>query len=79
MSLYNLQRHKRLTRCSDRMTQSHLFKAVLKQPIAERPKVFMLCGTFGCGKTTLATIFARSIGCNPDGMDFHVVDASKDR
>ena len=79
MSLYNLQRPKTFDAVFGQDDAVALFKAVLKQPIAERPKVFMLCGTFGCGKTTLATIFARSIGCNPDGMDFHVIDASKDR
>lgn len=79
MSLYNLMRPQTFDEVFGQDDAVTLFKAVLAQPKEERPKVFMLCGTFGCGKTTLATIFARMIGCNPDGMDFHVVDASKDR
>lgn len=56
-----------------------LLKAIVAQPKEARPKVFLFGGASGCGKTTLASVFARAINCNPDGHDFRVMDASKDR
>lgn len=58
-----------------------LMKAILNQPHKERPKVFLLEGPAGCGKTTLAMLFANAIGCDTSssGLDFQVLDSSKDR
>ena len=56
-----------------------VLKAVVAMPKEDRPKVFLFGGASGCGKGTLAGVFARAIGVNPDGSDFRTMDASKDR
>ena len=58
-----------------------LMKAILKQPHKDRPKVFLMEGPAGCGKTTMAMLFANAIGCDTAlaGLDFQVLDSSKDR
>ena len=56
-----------------------LLKGVVAMPKEERPKVFLLAGASGCGKTTLAGVFARAIGVNPNSTDCVIQDASKDR
>ena len=58
-----------------------LMKAILKQPHKDRPKVFLMEGPAGCGKTTMAMLFANAIGCDTSiaGLDFQVLDSSKDR
>lgn len=56
-----------------------LLKAVVDMSKEDRPKVFLFGGASGCGKTTLAMVFARAIGINPDFTDFYTMDASKDR
>lgn len=55
-----------------------LLKAIVAQPKEKRPKVFLFGGASGCGKTTLAGVFARAINCTHQS-DFKVMDASKDR
>lgn len=56
-----------------------LLKSVVALPVEKRPKVFLLEGVYGCGKTTLISVFARAIGVAPEGPDFKLLDGSKDR
>ncbi len=57
----------------------NLFKSILKLPFEKRPKVFLLAGASGSGKTCIARIYASKMGVNPDGMDFRTLDGGKDR
>jgi len=83
MSLYQEMRPKTLNEVFGQEQAVTLFKNILEQPAEKRPKVFLLEGMYGCGKTTLAAVFAQAIGIKLDsnlsGMDFHVLDGSKDR
>lgn len=56
-----------------------LLKAIVEMPKENRPHVFLFGGASGCGKTTLAKVFARAIGVDPERTDFTTLDASKDR
>lgn len=79
MSLYLKYRPKTFEEVVGQEEAVQLLKAIIDQPKEKRPKVFLLGGSSGCGKTTLAVVFARAIGCDPDHSDFKIVDASKDR
>jgi len=79
MSLYNDARPETFDEVYGQEDAVELLKAVVAQPEAKRPKVFLLEGAYGCGKTTLVTVFARAIGVNPNTPDFQLLDASKDR
>jgi DNA polymerase-3 subunit gamma/tau len=56
-----------------------VLKAIVDSPQDKRPHVFLFGGASGCGKTTLAKVFARAIGVDPDTLNFRTLDASKDR
>lgn len=56
-----------------------LLKSIVAMPKNDRPKVFLFAGASGCGKGTLAGVFARALNVNPDSADFRTMDASKDR
>ncbi|MFW6130829.1 MAG: ATP-binding protein [Atribacterota bacterium] len=45
-----------------------VLKSIIKNPY-EAPKSIILQGPFGCGKTTLARIFARALNCKEDGIE----------
>lgn len=57
----------------------NLFKSILKLPFEKRPKVFLLAGASGSGKTCLARVYASKMGVNPKGMDFRELNASNER
>lgn len=79
MSLYLKYRPKTFDEIVGQPDAVKLMKAIVAQNPEDRPKVFLFGGASGCGKTTLATVFARAIGCDPDHSNFTVMDASKDR
>lgn len=79
MSLYLKYRPKTFDEIVGQPEAVKLMKAVVAQKQEDRPKVFLFGGASGCGKTTLATVFARAIGCDPNHSNFTVMDASKDR
>lgn len=56
-----------------------LLKSIVAMPKADRPKVYLFGGASGCGKGTLAGVFARALNVNPTSSDFRTMDASKDR
>jgi len=80
MSLYNEMRPTTF----DEIVGQDEAVAILKH-VAEhtddktQPRVFLLEGQFGCGKTTAAYVFAKAIGCNASLGDVQILDASKDR
>ena len=79
MSLYLKYRPKTFDEIVGQPDAVKLMKAIVAQNPEDRPKVFLFGGASGCGKTTLATVFARAIGCDPNHSNFTVMDASKDR
>lgn len=79
MSLYQKYRPTTFDEVVGQDEAVKLLKAVVAMPKADRPKVFLLGGSYGCGKTTLVSVFARAIGVDPEHSDFTTVDASKDR
>lgn len=79
MSLYLKYRPKTFDEVVGQDEAVKLLKAIVAQPKDARPKVFLFGGASGCGKTTLASVFARAINCDPDHSDYRVMDASKDR
>ena len=78
MALYNDMRPTTFDEVFGQDEAVKILKAVLEQDEAKRPRVFLLTGNYGCGKTTLASVFARAIGITKR-MDFQVLDASRDR
>jgi len=83
MSLYQDMRPKSFDEIFGQDQAVAVFKKILDTEPDRRPKVFLLEGATGCGKTTIASVFAREIGIKLNntlsGMDFHVLDGSKDR
>jgi DNA polymerase III gamma/tau subunit len=56
-----------------------ILKHVAESTDPNEPRVFLLEGQFGAGKTTAAYVFAKSIGCSNSLGDIQILDASKDR
>lgn len=79
MSLYNQMRPTTFDEVFGQEEAVAMLKAIVAQKHEDRPKVFLLVGNYGSGKTTLATVFAKAIGVDSVSSDFIVVDAGKDR
>ena len=79
MSLYNDMRPATFDEMFGQDEAVNILKAVIETPKEKRPQVFLLEGSFGCGKSTAVEVFARAIGVDVKGADFQVMDASKDR
>ena len=79
MSLYQKYRPTTFDEVFGQDEAVKVMKSIVEMPKEERPHVFLFGGASGCGKTTLAKVFARAIGVDPDTMNFQTLDASKDR
>ena len=79
MSLYNEMRPKTFDEVVGQDEAVAILKQVAESNDPNSPKVFLLDGNYGCGKTTLAYVFARAIGCSDTLGDIQILDASKDR
>lgn len=79
MSIYNEYRPKTFDEVYGQDDAVKLLSSILELPFEKRPKVFLMSGPSGSGKTCLAHIYARKMGCPPEGIDFRTLDASKDR
>ena len=79
MSLYQKYRPTTFDEVFGQDEAVKVMKSIVKMPKEKRPHVFLFGGASGCGKTTLAKVFARAIGVDPDTMNFQTLDASKDR
>jgi DNA polymerase III gamma/tau subunit len=79
MSLYQKYRPTTFDEVYGQDEAVKILKAVTEMPQDKRPHVFLFGGASGCGKTTLAKVFARAIGVDPETMNFRTLDASKDR
>ena len=77
MSLYRKYRPKKF---SEVIGQDHIVKTLQNQIASGGVNhAYLLCGTRGTGKTSIAKIFARAMtGDNPlaDGIDIHEIDAA---
>ena len=77
MSLYRKYRSKKF---SEVIGQDHIVKTLQNQLATNSPNhAYLLCGTRGTGKTSIAQIFARTVtGNNPlaEGIDIHEIDAA---
>ncbi len=73
-----LYRKYRPERFSDVVGQPHIVEVLTKSIINKKPShAYLFCGGRGTGKTTVARIFARDIGCNPE--DIIEIDAASNR
>lgn len=79
MSLYQKYRPTTFDEVFGQDEAVKVMKYIVEMPKETRPHVFLFGGASGCGKTTLAKVFARAIGVDPDTMNFQTLDASKDR
>jgi len=79
MSLYNEMRPQTFDEVVGQDEAVAILKHVAESNDPNEPKVFLLDGKFGCGKTTLAYVFAKAIGCSDTLGDIQILDASKDR
>ena len=79
MSLYQKYRPTTFDEVFGQDEAVKVMKSIVEMPKEKRPHVFLFGGASGCGKTTLAKVFARAIGVDPDTMNFQTLDASKDR
>ena len=79
MSLYQKYRPTTFDEVYGQDEAVEVLKSIVKLPQGKRPHVFLFGGASGCGKTTLAKVFAKSIGVDPSTMNFQTLDASKDR
>ena len=73
MSLYNDMRPATFDEMFGQDEAVNILKAVIETPKEKRPQVFLLEGSFGCGKSTAVEVFARTIGVDVKGADFQVM------
>lgn len=80
MSLYNKYRPEHLDQIVGNQDVIDYLKEALAEQVEEGtfPHVTLLHGPTGCGKTTIARIIARDLGCELE-MDFNEVDSSNFR
>lgn len=79
MSLYQKYRPTTFDEVFGQDEAVKVMKSIVEMPKDDRPKVFLLAGHYGSGKTSVAKVFARAIGVDPDRSDFKTMDSSKDR
>lgn len=79
MSLYQKYRPTTFDEVYGQDEAVKVMKSIVEMPKEDRPKVFLLAGHYGSGKTSVAKVFARAIGVDPERSDFKTMDSSKDR
>ena len=79
MSLYQKYRPTTFDEVFGQDEAVEVMKSIVEMPKDDRPKVFLLAGHYGSGKTSVAKVFARAIGVDPERSDFKTMDSSKDR
>lgn len=84
MELYNQHRPKDFVAVVGNEQNITILKKWAEQPPNKRPHNYMFVGNTGCGKTTLALIYAKMLGCEDANVDlfnvanFRGIDMARD-